>query len=431
MTTDCRAQAAKCLSKIQQGASLNQQLPLFESQVEARDKPLLHQLVYGVLRFYPKLFAISEQLISKPLKKKDSDVLMLILLGGYQLEYTRIPDHAAVSATVAATRSIKKAWAKNLVNGVLRQWQRKQSSLQQPLSPAAQSAHPDWFFGKLNKAWPDQAEAILAANNQQAPMCLRVNQQLISRDDYLNQLAASEIAAEPTAYALQGIRLQQACPVEQLPGFYKGLVSVQDEAAQLSAQLLNLQPEQTVLDACCAPGGKSCHILETELGLKELIALDVDNERLAKVQQNLDRLNLQATLLQGDASQPEAWRSEKTFDRILLDVPCSATGVIRRNPDIKLHRKPEDIKALAELQLSILQALWPTLKAGGELVYATCSVLPDENEKVVAKFCNQSEDTEHIAIMADWGEQRPFGRQLFPQNQGHDGFYYAKLKKTV
>ncbi|MFA7553192.1 MAG: 16S rRNA (cytosine(967)-C(5))-methyltransferase RsmB [Spongiibacteraceae bacterium] len=428
---DCRAAAAHCIAAVANGASLSQQIPLFEQQVDERDRALFRQLCYGVLRFYPKLLGVTRQLLSKPMKDKDRDVLMLLLLGIYQLTETRIPDHAAVSATVAATRALKKPWAKALVNGVLRQWQRRQDDLLAQLSPAEALAHPEWLHQALNSAWPEQAEAIELANNQHPPMCLRVNQQQVTTEDYLQQLIAADISAKRCEYSPHGIRLDQASAVEKLPGFNEGFASVQDEAPQLSAQLLALAPGQRVLDACCAPGGKTCHILESEPELTQLIALDIDQDRLNRVEQNLQRLQLQAQVIAGDAANPESWWDGKMFDRILLDAPCSATGVIRRNPDIKLHRNAADIQNLSALQLDILTALWATLKPGGLLLYATCSVLPDENENVVARFCQQQIDAEHQTITANWGLARDYGRQLFPQPHGPDGFFYALLAKKL
>jgi 16S rRNA (cytosine967-C5)-methyltransferase len=427
---DCRAAAARCLASVVGGLSLSQQIPLYEEKVKERDRSLFRQLCYGTLRAYPKLNGVVAQLLKKPMKEKDSDVLMLLLLGIYQLSETRIPDHAAVSATVAATRALKKPWAKGLTNGVLRQWQRQQPELLARLSPAESQAHPQWLHQALSDAWPEQVAAIEAANNQHPPMCLRVNQQQGNVEGYLSQLQAEDIKATPCQFAPYGIRLEQAVAVEQLPGFYDGLVSVQDEAPQLSAELLQLAPGQRVLDACCAPGGKSCHIVEAEPQLSELVALDIDQQRLTRVTENLQRLKLQATLLTGDAAAIDSWWDGNSFDRILLDAPCSATGVIRRNPDIKLHRKAEDIQQLATLQLQILTALWDTLKPGGLLLYATCSVLPQENQQLVASFCQQQADARHIPINADWGLACDYGRQLFPQPEGHDGFFYALLAKN-
>ena len=350
---NCRAIAAQCLTDIINGASLNQKLPHYELKTAEKDRALLSQLCYGVLRNYPKLLGISQQLLRKPLKDKDTDILALILLGIYQLSETRIPDHAAVAETVAATRALKKPWAKGLINGVLRQWQRNNSSLTQQLSSAQAQAHPDWLHQALHQAWPDLADDIEQANNQQAPMCLRVNQLRLSRSDYIEQLSSQAIIAQPCRYSPYGLVLEQARDVFELPGFSDGLASVQDEAAQLCADLLQLKPAQRVLDACCAPGGKSCHILETEPELAELVALDIDPERLKKVEENLQRLELNASLVCGDATAHQQWWDGKLFDRILLDAPCSATGVIRRNPDIKVHRQPGDIKQLEKLQQKI------------------------------------------------------------------------------
>ena len=426
---NCRAIAAQCLAEIINGSSLSQKLPQYELKTTDKDRALLSQLCYGVLRQYPRLVGISQQLLRKPLKDKDRDILMLILLGIYQLSETRIPDHAAVAETVAATRALKKPWAKGLVNGVLRQWQRNNDHLIKQLSSAQAQAHPAWLHEALHQAWPELADSIEQANNQQAPMCLRVNQQQLTRNEYIEQLTAQTIIAQPCPYSPHGLVLEQARDVFELPGFSDGLASVQDEAAQLSADLLQLIPGQRVLDACCAPGGKSCHILETEPELAELVALDIDPERLKKVEENLQRLKLNASLTCGDATTPQAWWDGKLFDRILLDAPCSATGVIRRNPDIKVHRQPDDIKQLAILQQKILEALWPTLAPGGLLLYATCSVLPEENEQSVAHFCQLHPDAEHITLNVDWGISRPYGRQLFPKLSGNDGFFYALLQK--
>jgi 16S rRNA (cytosine967-C5)-methyltransferase len=426
---ESRAAAARCLAAVSNGLSLSQQIPIFEQKVIEKDRALFRQLCYGVLRFYPKLQGISSQLLSKPLKEKDRDILMLLLLGIYQLSEMRIPDHAAVSTTVNATKALKKPWAKALVNGVLRQWQRKQEQLLAQLTPAAALSHPEWLHKALTLAWPDHVEQIERANNQHPPMCLRVNRLHLSAQTYLEKLQAQNIEAHLCKVAQQGIRLSEAITVDKLPGFAEGQVSVQDEAPQLAATLLSLAPNQRVLDACCAPGGKTCHILETEPELEELIALDIDHQRLDRVEQNFERLQLQAQLIVGDAADPDSWWDGHSFDRILLDAPCSATGVIRRNPDIKLHRTAQDIEQLAALQLQILLALWKTLKPGGLLLYATCSILPDENEQVIARFCQQQIDSEHQAIEADWGIARDYGRQLFPVTNDHDGFYYALIAK--
>ena len=429
-TLDCRAAAALCLSTVNSGASLSQQLPLFEARVLDKDRALFRQLCYGVLRFQPRLQTQAKQLLSKQFKAKDLDLLMLLLLGGYQLFETRIPDHAAVDATVAATNDLKKPWAKNLVNGVLREWQRQAEILNAALTEQQQLAHPKWLYKAITKAWPEQARAIMAANNEHPPMCLRVNLQKTDRESYQQALIEYEVDSVACHYAASGLRLEQAVGVERLPGFFDGYSSVQDEAPQLSAELLELKPGQRVLDTCCAPGGKTCHLLEAEPQLAEVVSLDIDADRLQRVEQNLQRLQLKATLVCADAGDTDSWWDGKAFDRLLLDAPCSATGVIRRNPDIKLHRNAEDIKQLAALQLTLLQQLWITLKPGGLLLYATCSILPDENERVVQAFCESQSDATHRVIDAEWGQQRPYGRQLFPSANSHDGFFYALIEKT-
>lgn len=427
---ECRAAAALCLLAVEQGSSLPQAIERFEPRVKERDHSLLRQLCYGALRLYPRLSAYLDARLAKPLKNKDRDIYILMLLGIYQLSAMRIPDHAAVSATVAATRDLKKPWSKNLVNAVLRNWQRQPGD-PETLPAAARAAHPEWLHQRLHAAWPQSAAAIEEANNSQPPLCLRVNRRRQSRDDYLQQLQALGIEASACAFSTDGLRLAQAVAVTELPGFADGCVSVQDEAAQLSAGLLQLQAGQRLLDACCAPGGKTSHCLELEPGLEELVALDIDEQRLQRVRDNLQRLSLPATLLCGDAVAVASWWDGRGFDRILLDAPCSATGVIRRNPDIKLHRRPADIDQLTRLQAQIVRALWPTLVPGGLLLYATCSVLPEENEQQVEAFVSACDDAEEVPLEVDWGVARPRGRQLFPQPDGHDGFYYALLRKKL
>lgn len=429
-----RLAAARALAAVLQGkASLAGSLPQQLQQVSERDRALVRELALGTARWQPRLDILGAQFLDKPLRRSDQDVQALLLIGLYQLLHTRIPKHAAIGETVACAALLKKPWAKGLLNAVLRRAQREAEELllQLEKDPVVLTAHPRWLQKALKAHWPQHWLDICAANNLHPPMCLRVNRRQISRDDYLQQLQQAGIAAQPTTYSHSGIRLAQPCDVQQLPGFAAGWCSVQDEAAQLSAQLLDLQPGQRVLDACCAPGGKTCDILENEPELQSLLALDLEPERLQRVRENLERLQLTARLQAADASDTTGWWDGQPFDRILLDAPCSATGVIRRNPDIKLTRQSGDITELARLQGALLDALWPTLAPGGLLLYATCSVLPTENSEVIAAFLARTADAGEMPTALDCGLPQPCGRQLLPQPDGHDGFYYALLHKSA
>lgn len=418
------------LGRLFQGSgSLSTLLPAASQQLEAKDRGLLQELCFGVCRYYPLLDGIVCQLLNKPLKHKDADVLALLYLGIYQLRYMRVPDHAAIASTVDAAKPLRKLWAKNLVNGVLREYQRRADELLDALNDAASHAHPDWLYGKLRKQWPEQAEGIFSANNTPPPMTLRVNTQQQSRDDYQAQLAQAGIDATPCQWSEVGIQLGKACDVNQLPGFAEGSCSVQDEASQLVAPLVLAEKPQRVLDACSAPGGKTCHLLESNADLY-IDAVDIEGQRLARVEDNLARLNLQANLIQGDASQPASWWDGELYDAILLDAPCSATGVIRRHPDIKVLREPDDLDKLTPLQGQLLDALWQCLRPGGRLVYTTCSVLREENERVVGAFVEREASASITPIAGEWGIDLEYGRQLLPGADEHDGFYYACLQKA-
>jgi len=430
---EVRVAAVKVLLAVtRDGVSLNQCLPELQVQVVERDRPLLQDLCYGTLRWYPRLNALLSELLEKPFRSKDRDIHVLLACALYQIMETRIPDHAAVNETVAVIKKLKKPWAKGLVNGVLRRFIRERDKLDTQLGDKSvyRHAHPKWLYKRIEQAWPQQAAAIFAANNHPGPMTLRINQQSQSRAEYLATLQALNIDAKATGLSAVGVQLSKASGVDAIPGFAEGQLSVQDEAAQLAAQLLQLEPGQRVLDACCAPGGKTCHILESEPKLDELLALDIDDLRLERVRENFKRLNVQANLVAADAAITDEWWDGQPFDRILLDAPCSATGVIRRHPDIKLLRKPDDIARLAQLQAQLLDALWPLLKSGGKLLYATCSILPEENDASIASFIARQNDVEVIGITAEVGIQTPLGRQLLPTIDGHDGFYYALLSKN-
>lgn len=431
--TPRQASVAVLQQVIQHGRSLTDSLNVQLPKLKPADRALCQAMSYGVLRHYHRLDYLAGKLLDKPLRKKDQDVYCLILLGLYQLLEMRIPDHAVVSQTVAVSKGLKKHWAKNLVNAVLRNFQRQKDTLLSSLddnNAVTFYSHPDWLIQRLKKAWPDDWQAILQANNQQAPMSLRVNPQHGSRQDYLAKLSQQEISASPLPHTQQGIQLTQASPVEALPGFSEGKISVQDGAAQLAAELLAAEAGERILDACAAPGGKTAHILEAQAGLAELVAVDIEQPRLDRIGENLQRLGLVAKLVCGDASQPDAWWDGHAFDRILLDAPCSASGVIRRHPDIKLLRRDTDIASLTALQHKLLRQLWPLLKSGGMLLYATCSVLPEENHLQIQQFLAEQPDARLQDIAADWGRPMPAGRQILPGEQEMDGFFYACLLKT-
>lgn len=409
-------------------AALESALPKLK---EAKDRAFVQALCYGVIRHYFALDFTLQQLLGKPLKQKDGDIKALLLVGLYQLQHMRVKSHAAVSETVAATKH--KPWARSLVNAVLRQYLRDEEALQQTCATDKQARlnHPDWIIRQLEQCWPDQAEQILAANDQPPPMALRVNLLQGSRGEYLDLLTEQGIAAHTVACCDSALLLDQPLAVEQLPGFGEGRFSVQDVAAQLAAKLLDVQPGQQVLDLCAAPGGKTAAILERQPALQSLLAVDVDEQRLRRVADNLQRLKLHADVLAADASQPDTWARGRQFDRILLDAPCSGFGVIRRHPDIKLLRRETDIAALQALQSKILNAAWQLLAPGGILLYATCSVLKQENELQIADFLNSHSDAVEMTIHAAWGTARPHGRQILTGSLQMDGFYYAKLGKTA
>lgn len=375
--------AVKVLTRVlQDGQSLTVALDNALGVVEsAKDRAFIQALCYGVCRNYHRLDYILSQMLDKPLK--DLDVKALALIGLYQLKFMRVKSHAAVSETVLAAR--KKPWAKALINALLRSYLRDQEGLEQKannVKPALVS-HPDWLIQQIEQDWPLQAQQIFQKNNEQPPMVLRVNLAHISQDNYLQQLKKQGIEAETVSFCRSAVILHNPIVVDLLPGFNKGWVSVQDTAAQLAANLLDVQIGHRVLDVCAAPGGKAAHILEYQPKVKELVAVDIDKIRLQRVNDNLQRLNLSAKLIVGDALKPKDWWDGQLFDRILLDAPCSALGVIRRHPDIKLLRRPDDINPLQVLQQNIMCAVWPLLAPGGVMLYATCSILKKKmNDKL-------------------------------------------------
>lgn len=397
----------------------------------ASDGALVQELTYGTLRWFHQLAGIAALLLTKPLKPKDQDVYALLLVGLYQLRYMRVATHAAVDETVAATETLGKPWAKGLINACLREYLRRGADMVKLVDsdPALRLSHPAWLLEKFRDAWPEDWERIAQANNERPPLTLRVNLRRQTRSAYLEKLSAANIALQPTSILDTDTTLAAPLPVSVLPGFAAGEVSVQDAAAQWATVLLDAQPGERVLDACAAPGGKTGHILERTPGLTELVALDREAVRVGLIEQNLKRLGLKARLVTADASAPEGGWGGQPFDRILLDVPCSATGVIRRHPDIKLRRRPEDLPKLTATQARLLAALWPLLRPGGKLLYVTCSILPEENENQMWAFLTGESSAIEVSLPTAVGRPRGVGRQILPGDDGMDGFYYACLLK--
>ncbi len=425
-----RSVAARVIAEVvQKKHALNAVLAQSLTDLPENERSLCQQLCYGVIRWHSQLEAISRQLLNKPLRTKDGDIAALLLCGLYQLRSMRTPAHAALSETVNACKTLGKPWATGLINASLRNYQRKQEEIDASLlaDDAAHYAHPNWLIGRYKHDWPDQWQAILTANNQQPPMMLRVNQQQSSRDNYLSLLAETKINACGIEPCPDGILLESPCDVYVLPEFSTGRVSVQDGAAQLVANILNLKPNLRILDACAAPGGKTGHILE-HFPDNQLVALDIAPSRLNSIKENMDRLALSAELIAADAAETSSWWDGKLFDRILIDAPCSGTGVIRRNPDIKLLRRPDDIAALAIQQKHLLDNLWPLLKQGGLLVYTTCSALKEENEQQIAHFLTQHPEAQECEPPKAPATRREFGYQRLPGDDNLDGFYYACIQ---
>lgn len=431
-----RAIAAQVISRVlKEKISLNDAFSAgVHADINSRDRAFIQELCYGVIRWYAPLRQLCSYLLKKPLNISDQDIYALLLIGLYQLNYLRTSPHAAVHETVQAARELHKVWAVSLINGVLRSFQRQKVNLLKKLPKESHFAHPDWLIKKLQQAWPNEWQAILAANNHLPPMSLRVNFLKITRKDYVQKLKDKGITGSLSELSPSGIILDESCPVAKLPGFMEGEISIQDTAAQLAASLLMLEPEQRILDACAAPGGKTTHILELQPDLVSCVAVDSDAIRLNKVKQNLDRLSLKETKVQLLSAKAQdlknTWR-EELFDRILLDAPCSGTGVIRKHPDIKLLRREEDIAKLVEQQYQLISSLWKILKPNGILLYVTCSVLPEENSDLIMRFLSRCPNAKEEVIDEAWGIACPIGRQILPKIHGSDGFYYARLRKRL
>lgn len=430
---DARAAAAIALHRVRdRGQSLSRVLIQSPLPRPPADRALTQELIYGALRCLPRLEALVGFLLNHPVKPSDRDLEALILIGLYQLTGMEMPPHAAVAATVEATRLIGKPDKAALVNALLRRFLRERDTLlaEAERLPSVRWLFPEWLLAALRRDWPEDWEGIVATSNQRPPMSLRVNRLRTDRRAYAECLAGVGITARPIPGTEAGLMLDHPLPTRELPGFDAGLVSVQDGGAQLAAKLLDARPGQRVLDACAAPGGKTAAILERAGSELDLVAIDNDPARLLTLKEGLARLGLSARLERGDAAQPSGDWADLPFDRILLDVPCSATGVIRRHPDIKWLRRATDIPALSELQRRMLTAAWGLLAPGGRLLYATCSLLAAENQDQVASFLAHTADARELPLSGDWGLARTHGRQLLPATGGSDGFYYALLEKA-
>jgi 16S rRNA (cytosine967-C5)-methyltransferase len=417
---------------LQQRRSLSEALPAALAALD-EGRALAQELAYGVLRWHGRLSALGEQLLDKPLRARDADIRTVLETGLYQLAPGGdVPAQWVVSECVDATRLLNKDWAAGMLNAVLRRYIRERDVLDASVDtePDARLSHPAWLLERLQADWPEQWSAIAEANNQRPPMTLRVNTRQVSVDAYRRLLDDAGMTAAPHEHVAGALTLERPVAVDRLPGFAEGRVSVQDAGAQMAAWLLEAQPGDRVLDACAAPGGKTGHILELQPELGALVAVDSEPGRLRRVEENLDRLGGRAELHAADAADVDAWWDGRPFQRILLDAPCTGTGVIRRHPDIKWLRRRGDAEALAADQSRLLAALWPLLAPGGKLIYCTCSVMPAENDAVLGPFLQATADARMALEGAPWGVGLRHGRQILPGQHGMDGFYYGGLVKT-
>lgn len=428
---DTRALAAQALADIAlHGMSLREAMEQRAPKLrDPRDRALLMALLSDGARWWLRFDAVLDRLLDKSLRRKEPEVHALLVLGLVQLDILELQDYAAVAATVEAARALNRPRLAGLVNAVLRRWQRERTALLTELDaqPQTRYAMPAWLVKAITTDWPSHADAVLADCNREPPLMLRANRRRTSRDALIEQLRAGGYTADPHPWLADGIVLPHSSDVTRMPGFTQGLFAVQDGAAQVSADLLDVRDGQHMLDACAAPGGKACHLLER--ADITLTAVEFDATRVARIHQNLERLGLQADLRIGDAGDPAAWWDRKPYDRILIDAPCSATGVLRRRPDVRLHRRASDIAALVAQQQRILAGLWPLLAPGGRLVYVTCSLLRAENEGVIEHFLAARDDARVIPMQLPIGQAASVGWQILPGDGDLDGMYYAVLER--
>lgn len=388
------------------------------------------QVLRRVLNHQYEYAFAADRLLNKPLPKKHADLHCLLLVGMAAIDHLHQPHHATVNAAVETARLLKKIWAKGLINATLRGFIRQRDALREEAlqSTAARWNHPTWLVNAIEVDWPQQAESILTANVHSAPMTLRVNLQKSTREDYATLLEKEGLEYSLSEKCEAAIRLHQPLPAQELPQFEVGWISVQDEAAQLASTLLAPIPQERILDACAAPGGKACHLLELTPNI-HLVALDIDPERCKRIEENLNRLSLVGNVICDDLNH--FVKANPTFDAILLDAPCSGTGVIRRHPDIKLLRQSSDIVKLAATQSELLRASWSILKPGGRLLYATCSILRAENDVVIDQFLQETPNATLVPIALPGAYTSSHGLQYFPTIDHQDGFFYSLLAKEA
>lgn len=421
-----RAKVIQTLLQVEQGQSLSQILNTQLQQIAPQDKGLFHELLLGTLRQWFALKSLALPLLNKELNTPTVETCLYV--GLYQIFYTRIAQHAIISETVEACKQLGYEGLSGVVNAILRKATREMAHFQQILEQA--HGLPSWLYKRLNKDWGEQSQDLFYQLKQTAPLTLRVNRRKMSRSEYLAHLQEQNIPAQACQYSPDAIYILGNVHIPSLVGFDEGWFSVQDEHAQLSAYILPDLTNKSVLDACAAPGGKTTHLLE-KYQLKQLIALDNDDSRLNRVRENLQRLQLSQENLRIVTADASEWQADETVDCIVLDAPCSATGVIRRHPDIRLLRQSQDIVQIVALQQAILDNMWQQLKVGGSLLYITCSILKAENEQQMADFFSRHSNAEEQKIDSSWGIEQRYGKQLLPkQNQG-DGFYYCLIKKTA
>lgn len=429
MKKSVRAHTAEVIYALQnQQSNLDALLRKHSKSLSSNDKKFMQAICYGVCREWFHLDEIESNLLDKPLKARDQILSAIVRCGIYELGWMGSKEHAVVSEYVDITLTAGRPWARGLINAVLRQFIRNRSGLKMERH-SAQTLwnHPAWLIETIQTSWPDYWEQILVENNVHPPMTLRTNRKKLNRDHYIKSLASQGVKSEPGS-SPDSVRLTEPVAVEALDGFIEGLVSVQDESSQWASIILDPQNDERILDACAAPGGKTCHLLE--IADSHITALDVSERRLSRIRENLVRLGLRADLIAADASQTDSWWDKVPFDAVLLDLPCSATGVIRRKPDVRLMRSEATLKSLLGMQAMILDATWRTLRVGGRFLVTTCSVLPQENQHQIRKFLDRHPDAALVQIKGAPGIDTKFGIQHFPIHTGGDGFFYALLVKS-